>query len=356
MDGYAVISTEISGSSSDNPVVLSVTSEVQAGGEYTGSPVKAGEAVRIMTGAPVPEGADAVIPFEDTEEIGGEVKIFKSLEKYENIRFTGEDIKKGDIVLKKGTRIDSARAGLIASMNISNIHVFQKPEVAVIATGDEIVELGSRDLAGKIVNSNAYTLYWEIKKYGGTPRYLGIVKDNIDETAHKLKEAMKSDIIITSGGVSMGKYDFIPEVMKNLGVDIKIQKVLMKPGKPVVFGHIGKKLFFGLPGNPVSVMVSFMQFVRPALLKMSGVEKLEKPVMSAELLEEIKKKPGRKYFIRGKYSIVNNKILVKQTGEQGSGILTSMSEANCLIILPEESGNAKPGEKADIQLIDHGEI
>jgi molybdopterin molybdotransferase len=356
MDGYAVISSEISGASSDNPVILSVTSEVQAGGDYSGSPVKTGEAVRIMTGAPVPQGADAVIPFEDTEESEGKVKIFKKLEKHENIRFTGEDIKKGDLVLKKGTRIDSAEAGLIASMNIGNIEVFQRPEVAIISTGDEIVELGSRNLSGKIVNSNAYTLYCEIKKYGGTPAYLGIVKDNIIETADKLEEAMKSDIIITSGGVSMGKYDFIPEVMKNLGVDIKIQKVLMKPGKPVVFGHIGKKLFFGLPGNPVSVMVSFMQFVRPALLKMSGVEKIEKPVMKAKLLENIKKKTGRKYFIRGKYSIVKNEIHVKQTGAQGSGILTSMSEANCLIILPEDAGNVMPGEMVDIQLIDHGEI
>jgi molybdopterin molybdotransferase len=356
MDGYAVICSETSCASSDKPAVLSVISEVQAGGEYSGIPVKPGEAVRIMTGAPIPDGADAIIPFENTEEINGKVKIYKGLKKYENIRFAGEDIRKGDIVLKKGTRINSARAGLIASMNISSIEVFQKPEVAVISTGDEIVELGSRNLSGKIVNSNAYTLYCEIKKYGGKPVYLGIVKDDIVETADKLKEAMKSDIIITSGGVSMGKYDFIPEVMKNLGVDIKIQKVLMKPGKPVVFGHIGKKLFFGLPGNPVSVMVSFMEFVRPALLKMSGAEKLEKPVMAAKLIEEIKKKPGRKYFIRGKYSRVKNEILVKLTGAQGSGILSSMSEANCLIILPEETGNIKPGEIVDIQLIDHEEI
>ena len=356
MDGYAVISSEVSVASSDKPVILSVTSELQAGGDYSGSIVKPGEAVRTMTGAPVPDGADAVIPFADTEEIDGKVKIYKSLRKHENIRFAGEDIRKGNLVLKKGTRINSAQAGLIASMNMSSIEVFKKPEVAIISTGDEIAELGSQNLSGRIVNSNAYTLYSEIKKYGGSPVYLGIVKDNIIETADKLEEAMKSDIIITSGGVSMGKYDFIPEVMKNLGVDIKIQKVLMKPGKPVVFGHIGKKLFFGLPGNPVSVMVSFMQFVRPALLKMSGAEKLEKPVIAAILTEEIKKKPGRKYFIRGKYSIVKNEINVKQTGEQGSGILTSMSEANCLIILPEETGNVKPGEIVNIQLIDHGEM
>lgn len=356
MDGYAVLTGDLSDASRDNPAILSVTSEIQAGGEFSGLCVKTGEAVRIMTGAPVPEGADAVIPFEDTEEKDGKVKVYKSLTEYENIRFAGEDIKEGDTVLKKGVRIDSAQAGLIASMNISSIEVFRKPEIAIISTGDEIVELGNNNNTGKTVNSNAYTIYSEVIKYGGAPLYLGIVKDNIDETADKLKEAMKSDIIITSGGVSMGKYDFIPDVMKNLGVDVKIQKIMMKPGKPLVFGNMGNKLFFGLPGNPVSVMVSFMQFVRPALLKMAGAEKLEKPVMTAILTEEIKKKPGRKYFIRGKYSIAGNEVHVKKTGEQGSGILTSMSEANCLIILSEEAGNIKPGTPVKIQLIDHGEI
>jgi len=356
MDGYAVIYSETSNASADNPVILSVTSEVQAGGEYSGSPLKKGEAVRIMTGANIPDGADAVIPFEDTEETDGKVKIFKSLAKNENIRFRGEDIQKGDIVLKKGVRIDSAQAGLIASMNISRADVYKKPEVAVISTGDEIIELGNSNPSGKTVNSNAYTLCSEVRKYGGEPVYLGIVKDNIIETTEKIEDAMKSDIIITSGGVSMGKYDFIPDVMRNLGVDIKIQKVLMKPGKPVVFGHIGRKLFFGLPGNPVSVMVSFMQFVRPALLKMAGAEKINKPVIGAKLTENIKKKPGRKHFVRGVYTISNNQFHVKTTGDQGSGILRSMSEANCLIMLPEESGNAAPGDIVDIQLIDHGEI
>ncbi len=356
MDGYAVIFEEAANASEGNPVILSVTSEVQAGGEYTGSALKKGEAVRIMTGANIPEGADAVIPFEDTEEIEGKVKLFKSLSQNENIRFRGEDIRKGDIVLRKGIRIDSAQAGLIASMNINRVDVYKKPEVAVISTGDEIVELGSSNPSGKTVNSNAYTICSEVRKYGGEPVYLGIVKDNIIETTEKIEDAMKSDIIITSGGVSMGKYDFIPDVMRNLGVDIKIQKVLMKPGKPVVFGHIGSKLFFGLPGNPVSVMVSFMQFVRPALLKMSGAEKIEKPVIGAKLTEKIRKKPGRKHFVRGVYTIINNQFHVKTTGDQGSGILRSMSEANCLIMLPEEQGDAVPGDVVDIQLIDHGEI
>lgn len=356
MDGYAVIYSETAEASDANPVILSVTSEIQAGGEYSGDAIKPGTAIRIMTGAPVPPGADAVIPFEDTEEINESVKIFKSFTKHKNIRFAGEDIKKDDLVLSKGTRIDSAEAGLIASLNISRVEVYKKPEVAIITTGDEIIELGSINKTGQIVNSNAYTLYSEIKKYGGNPVYLGIVKDNIAEITEKIKEAMKSDIIITSGGVSMGKYDFVPDVLKSLGVNIKIEKVLMRPGKPVVFGNIGDKLFFGLPGNPVSVMVSFMQFVRPALLKMSGAYKLTKPVIGARVIHEIKDRSGRKHFIRGIYSIINNEFHVKTTGDQGSGILTSMSEANCLIILPENSENVMPGEIVEIQLIDHGEI
>lgn len=356
MDGYAVIYSDTAKASYKNPVTLSIISEIQAGANYSGDTIKPGNAIRIMTGAPVPDGADAVVPFEDTEEYQGLVKIFNSFEKHKNIRFAGEDIKKGDLVVKKGTRIDSAEAGLIASLNIDKIEVYKKPEVAIIATGDEIIELGSINKTGQIVNSNAYTLHSEIIKYGGSPVYMGIAKDNIAETTEKIKEAMKYDIIITSGGVSMGKYDFVPDVLKSLGVEIKIEKVLMRPGKPVVFGNIGTKLFFGLPGNPVSVMVSFMQFVRPALLKMSGAYKLKKPVIGAKLLEEIRDRSGRKHFIRGVYSIIDNEFHVKTTGDQGSGILTSMSDANCLIILPANIENVSPGEIVEIQLINHGEI
>jgi molybdopterin molybdotransferase len=275
---------------------------------------------------------------------------------YENIRFAGEDIKEGETTLKKGIRLDSAEIGLLASMNIPEVTVTRKPEVAILATGDEIVEPGSYNSERNIYNSNAYVLYSEVKKYGGNPHYAGIVKDEKPEVLKRFSELLKYDVIISSGGVSMGKYDFIPGVLRELGIDIKVEKILMRPGKPVVFGTLGEKVFFGLPGNPVSVMVSFNRFVRPALLGMCGSLKTEKPVIKAVAEEDFIKKGDRRYYLRGSYSIKNGDFFVKSTGLQGSGILTSMSSANCLIIIPEETEYIKAGEKVEIELIRHGEI
>jgi len=355
MDGYAVITEDIIEANKNKPAILRIIDEIQAGYEFNGSKLQSGNAIRIMTGAPIPDGADSVIPFEETEESGDIVKIFKQTIKYENIRFAGEDIQKGNTVLKKGTRINSAEVGLITSLNMNEISVYVKPKVGIISTGDELAEPGSKN-AGKIINSNAYVLHSEIQKYGGEPFYEGIVKDDYDDVKKMFIKLMHNDIIISSGGVSMGKYDFIPDVLKDLGIDLKIQKILMKPGKPLVFGTNGKQLFFGLPGNPVSVMVSFMQFVRPAILKMGGNVKIAKPVLKAKIQEEIIKKPGRRHFIRGFFYTENDNLFVNSTGPQGSGILTSMSIANCLIIIPEEIERVKTGDLVDIQLTGHSEI
>jgi molybdopterin molybdotransferase len=355
MDGYAVITEDISTAAKNNPVSLKIIDEVQAGNEFKGEKLQKNNAIRIMTGAPIPEGADSVIPFEETEEYSSFVKIFKKTEKYENIRFAGEDIKKGDTVLKRGKKIDSAETGLLASMNLNRIDVYNKPEVEIISTGNELAEPGN-EYTGKIINSNAYVLYSEVKKYGGNPHYSGIVKDEYEAVKLKFLEVMDKDIIISSGGVSMGKYDFIPDVLKDIGVNIKIETVAMRPGKPVVFGTIEDKIFFGLPGNPVSVMVSFMQFVRPALLKMAGCIKIEKPLLKAQITENITKRKDRKYFIRGIFYIKDGKLLVTTTGPQGSGILTSMSDSNCLIVLPEAGDLIKTGDFVDIQLTGHNEI
>jgi len=355
MDGYAILTEDAITATAHSPVFLNIIDEVQAGYEFIGKKMQNGNAVRIMTGAPIPEGADSVIPFEDTEESENIVQIFKSTVKYENIRFAGEDIKKGNTVLKKGTRLDSAEIGLLSSLNKNIVEVYKKPSVAIMSTGDELVEPGGEN-SGKIINSNAYVLYSEVKKYGGDPFYAGIVKDTYDGVKNKFLQLMNNDIIISSGGVSMGRYDFIPDVLKDLGVDIKIHKVLMKPGKPIIFGTINEKLFFGLPGNPVSVMISFLQFVRPAILKMSGNDKISKPLMKAILKEKIIKKKGRKHFIRGFFTIENGNLNVTTTGPQGSGILTSMSNANCLIIIPEETEIINIGEYVDIQLTGHCEI
>ncbi len=355
MDGYAILTEDIKSAAGNNPVSLKIIDEIQAGYEFHGDKVQSGTAVRIMTGAPIPAGADSVIPFEETEETGDIVKIFKKTEKNENIRFAGEDIKDGSIVLIGGTRIDSAEIGLLSSLNKNKISVYKKPKVGIISTGDELAEPGYEH-SGKIINSNAYVLYSEVKKYGGDPFYGGIVKDTYEDVKNKFLEMMNYDIIISSGGVSMGRYDFIPDVLKEIGIDIKIHKVLMKPGKPIVFGTFEDKVFFGLPGNPVSVMVSFMQFVRPAILKMSGSDKLTKPLLKAITKEDITKKKGRKHFIRGIFNIENGNFSVNTTGPQGSGILTSMSSSNCLIIVPEDIEFVNKGDYVDIQLTGHCEI
>lgn len=355
MDGYAVLSSDINDADPTSPVSLEVVDEIQAGYEFQDKKLISGKAIRIMTGAHIPEGADSIVPFEDTEEFENSVKIFKRTSKYENIRFAGEDIKKGSIVLKKGTRVDSAEIGIISSLNLNSIEVYKKPKVGIISTGDELVEPGN-NYTGKIVNSNAYILYSEVKKYGGDPFYGGIVKDNYNEVKEKFLQLLNNDIIISSGGVSMGRYDFVPDVLKELGIEIKIHKVLMKPGRPIIFGMIGDKAFFGLPGNPVSVMVSFMQFVRPAIIKMSGNNKIDKPLLKAKLNEKIIKKQGRKHFIRGIFTIKDSQFMVTTTGSQGSGVLSSMSAANCLIIVPEEVEILNSGDYVDIQLIGHCEI
>lgn len=355
MDGFAVLSDDIISATPDNPVCLRIIDEIQTGHPYNGKELLKGNAIRIMTGAPIPDGADCVVQFEETEETGDFVKIFKNNTKYENIRFAGEDIKKGTSILKRGTKIGSAEIGLLASLNLKDIPVYVKPKVAIISTGDELAEPGKKN-SEKIFNSNAYVLYSEIKKYGGDPFYGGIVKDIYEDVRNMFLKQMDHDIIISSGGVSMGRYDFIPDALRSIGVDIKIQKVLIKPGKPVIFGTLGDKLFFGLPGNPVSALVSFMQFVRPSLLKMGGSLKYNKPVLKAILVKDIVKEKGRRHFTRGIFHIEDGKLFVNTTGPQGSGILTSMSISNCLIIIPEDIEYVRNGESVDIQLTGHCEI
>ncbi len=356
MDGYAVTQESIRGASDEQPVVLPVQGEIQAGSLYSGKVLDGSFAVGIMTGAPVPPGADAVIPVEYTKEDGNNVKIFKSLNRGDNIRRKGEDIAQGQVVLKKGRTLRSADVGLLASLNITDVMVYRRPHVAIIPTGNELVEPGDEIKNGQIRNSNAYTLFAEISKCNAVPHYMGIARDDFEETREKFRKAFESDIVITTGGVSMGKYDFVKDVMADLNIDIKIEKLLMKPGKPFVFGIKSDKLFFGLPGNPVSTMVSFIQFVRPAIRKLMGARELQKPVVHATLQQDITKKTERRHFVRGYLTIQDEEFYVSTTGPQGSGILTSMSDANCLIILPEGRTVCRTGEKVSIQLIHHEEL
>ncbi len=356
MDGYAIIADDTHGASRNNPVRLRIMGEIQAGGSIVGKKVSNGTAIRIMTGAPIPKGADSVIQFEDTEEEADYVKIFSESAKYRNCKCAGENIKKGDKVLQKGDRLRSADVGILASLNYTTVRVYKQPSVSIISTGDELAEIGEDIQIGQIRNVNAYTLYSEAKKYNALPCYLGIAKDTLKDTKELLLRALQSDVVISTGGVSMGKYDFVKEIYADLNIDILFEWINVKPGRPCAFGKKDNKLIFGLPGYPVPTLTSFIQFVRPALLKLMGATKINKPVVSAFLEEDVNNHSGSVNLLRGCFTIKNNEFYVSTTGNQKSSVLRSMSKANCLIIIPESSTKVKAGEKVPIQLIDHDEI
>ena len=357
MDGYAVKFADITGVSKDKPKSLEVVDDIQAG--YLSKKIlKNNQAIRIMTGAVIPEGADSVVMVEETEKEGKDkVKIFKEARPGDNLRRKGEDIKKGDLVFSKGTLLNSAHVGTLASLGKSNIKVARKPKVAVLATGDEVIDVDEKLEPGKLRSSNTYTLYSQVLNSGGIPKNLGIAKDKPEELEAKLKEGFDCDLILTSGGVSVGDYDLVKFILAKMGVDIKFWKVAMRPGKPLVFGMIsadgGKRIpVFGLPGNPVSSMISFEAFVRPAILKMLGQQQDTRKEVDAVLEEDIKKKKGLRYFTRAQTRWEDGVYLVRTTGPQGSGILKSMALANSLIILPEDEEFIEKGTRVTVRFLD----
>jgi molybdopterin molybdotransferase len=352
MDGYAVKACDIQGASPMQPKILEVIEDLKAG-YFSAQQMKHSQAIRIMTGAPIPLGADSVVMVENTEKEGKDkVKIFKEPSLGENIRRKGEDIKKGEKIVAKGTLLNSAHVGLFASLGIARIEVNRKPKVAILATGDEIIEVNDEWTPGKLRSSNTYTLYSQILKCGGMPKNLGIAHDKPEELQAKIKEGLNYDIILTSGGVSVGDYDLVKFILVKMGTDIKFWKVAMKPGKPLVFGLIEGIPIFGLPGNPVSSMVSFEVFVRPMILKMLGQNEDTRKELDAVLEEDIKKKKGLRYFLRARTRWEDGVYLTRTTGPQGSGILKSMALANSLIILPEEEEEIKRGTRVTVRFLD----
>ena len=351
MDGYALRSEDVQKASQNHPIRLEVIEDLPAGFIST-KEIEKGKAIRIMTGAPIPKGADTVIPVEETKKEDGFVLIFKAAALAENIRRSGEDVKKGDRVISKGDTIRQAEVGMLASVGRSFVSVYQRPLVAILCTGDELVDVDGDLNEVKIISSNSYTLAAQVKDCGAIPLQLGIAKDRKEEIEERLRQGIRADVLISSAGISVGDYDFVKDVMKNLGMEMVFWKVAMRPGQPLAFGTIGEKPVFGLPGNPVSSMISFEQFVRPSLLKMMGRRQLFRPVIQAILKEEIKKIPGRRYFIRGSVSFKKDQYFVTTTGEQGSGILRSMVRANGLIVIPEDQEIVRAGEKVKVQLLD----
>jgi molybdopterin molybdotransferase len=356
MDGYAIIADDTHGASKNKPVRLRIIGEIQAGGSIIGKRVSNGTAIRIMTGAPIPEGADSVIQFEETQEEAGYVRIFSESVRRGNCKCAGENIDKGDRVLQKGDRLRSADVGILASLNYDTVKVYKQPTVSIISTGDELAEAGEEIHAGQIRNINASTLYSEVRKYNALPRYLGIARDTMKDTKEKLLKALESDVVISTGGVSMGNYDFVKKIYSDIGIEMLFEWIKVKPGRPCTFGKKDNKLVFGLPGYPVPTLTSFIQFVRPALLKLMGASKINKPIVNAFLEEGISKHPGSVNLLRGYFTIKNNEFYVSTTGSQKSSVLRSMSKANCLIVIPENTTEVKAGEKVAIQLIEHDEI
>jgi len=350
MDGYAVRFVDLK---ADGDVALRIAGTSFAGKPYT-SALHAGEAVRIMTGGVVPPHADTIVMQEHTQSANGQVTIGGGHRKNQNLRRAGEDLAIGQVALKRGLPLRPAEIGLIASLGIGEVTVYRKLRVAFFSTGDELVSIGNVPGEGQIFDSNRYTIYGMLMRMGFDIIDMGVVRDDPEwiEAAFR-QAAVTADVVITSGGVSVGEADFVKDMLNKLG-EVLFWKIAMKPGRPLAYGKIGSAHFFGLPGNPVSVMVTFYQFVRDALLILAGQDPvLPVPSFKVPCTSSLKKAPGRTEFQRG---ILSRDALgawsVKVTGEQGSGILRSMSEANCFIILPADQGNVSPGTMVEVQVME----
>jgi len=350
MDGFAVRFDELK---PDGETTLKVIGSAFAGKPFEDS-VGPGQAVRIMTGAVVPKGTDTVIQQERAKASGDRVTVAPVTKKGTNTRNAGEDLRQGEPALKRGQPLRPAEIGLLASLGIGEVSVYRKLRVAFFSTGDELVPVGSPLGAGQIYDSNRYTIYGMLNRLGCDVLDMGVIPDDPEAVEHAFDEAAQSaDVVITSGGVSVGEADYVKQILDRLG-EVLFWKIAMKPGRPLAYGRIGQAHFFGLPGNPVAVMVTFYQFVRDALLYLQGqVAVAPLPTLTVTCTSAIKKAPGRTEFQRGILTrAANGQWTVRTTGDQGSGILSSMSQADCFIVLPTEAGNLPAGAVVDIQLLE----
>ena len=352
MDGYAVRFADLDPA---KETLLRRVGESFAGKPWAGS-IGRGECVRIFTGGVMPQGADTVVMQERASEDERGVRIAAGAvaKAGTNRRFAGEDLKQGQIVFRTGQRVRPAELGMIASLGIGEVSVYRKLRVAFFSTGDELKSIGTPLGAGEIYDSNRYTLHGMLVRLGCETIDMGVVEDAPDQLERAFAAAAEAaDVVITSGGVSVGEADYVKQLLDKLG-EVLFWKIAMKPGRPLAYGRIGNAHFFGLPGNPVSVMVTFYEFVRDALLTLQGQREIQPlPTFKVALSAPIKKVPGRTEFQRGILSADNRGgWTVRTTGDQGSGILSSMSQANCFIVLPSETGNVAAGELVDVQLLE----
>ena len=339
VDGYAIGSMDIPSSGTRE---LTVVADLPAGAVFSGA-LQRGQALRIMTGAPMPSGADTVYPQEIVDRRGDRV-VVPAIAAGANVRHRGEDVTAGAVVLPAGSVLRPQEMGVAASLGLAQILVRQKPRVAVLSTGDEVVEPGDARKPGQIFDSNRFSLRGLVEAAGGQVTDYGIVPDLFDVLHSRLLQAAASaDIVVTSGGVSVGDYDLVKAVLQQAG-GIDFWQVAMQPGRPLAVGRIGSAHFFGLPGNPVASMLTFHLFVRPALWKLAGRRELSGTRFHAVAAESMSKKRGRREYKRGILSYAGERWEVRTTGPQGSGILTSMTQANCFIVMEEERGDVEAGE------------
>ena len=350
MDGYAVRFADLK---TDAETTLTIVGASFAGKPFQGT-LETFQAVRIMTGAVIPAGADSVVQQERAKASADQVSVMPLPKKGTNTRSAGEDLRAGEAALRRGQPIRPAEIGMMASLGIGEVAVYRKLRVAFFSTGDELVAVGTPLGPGQIYDSNRYTIYGLLVRLGCEVLDMGVIRDTPLDVEQAFKDAARvADVVITSGGVSVGEADYVKQVLDRLG-EVLFWKIAMKPGRPLAYGKIGDAHFFGLPGNPVAVMVTFYQFVRDALLHLQGqTGTIPLPTQKVVCTSAIKKAPGRTEFQRGILSRdATGQWSVRTTGDQGSGILSSMSQANCFIILPTDQGNVPAGSEVDIQLLE----
>jgi molybdopterin molybdotransferase len=350
MDGYAVRAVDTVEASPNSPARLSIRETVPAG-KIVDLPLGAGQAAKIMTGAPIPPGADAVVQNEEAREESATVCIEGPVKPGRNLRRAGEDIRRGERAVAAGAVLGPGEIGLAASLGCARLNVHRRPTVAIISTGSELLEVDEELTPGHIHNSNSYALHAQCLQVGIEAARLGIAPDDYESTKRLMEEGLKYDVLLTSGGVSVGEFDFVKNVQEALGVQRKLWGVAMKPGKPLVFGVRGQTLVFGLPGNPVSALVSFELFVRPALLRLMGYRKTTRPLYRAIMEEDVVNRDGRTYVVRVRAWRENELWHVSSTGPQGSGMLRSMVGANGLAFVPGGPVGVRAGQPVDFLLL-----
>jgi molybdopterin molybdotransferase len=348
MDGYAFASAAVRGSS------LFVSGNLPAGKERI-PPVAAGEAVRIMTGAPIPRGCDTVVPIENVETVGDTIRLFGEARPGAHIRKRGEDIRAGERAIAANSLLRPQEIGMLASLGKTSVRVYRRPRVGVLATGDELLEIGSPPAPGKIINSNSYGIAAQVLESGGDPVVLGIAEDEVERTCERIREGIRGDLLITTGGVSVGDRDCVKEAIVALGGEIRFWKVHMKPGKPVAFAILEGKPVFALPGNPAAAMISFEVFVRPALLKMTGHTRLFRPTVTAALTEPMANRGDRPHLIRVRVEARQSGYVASATGNQSSARISSLTAANGFLTIAPGTALAS-GESVVVSLLDRPEV